>query len=145
MKEEQIYILIHKYLNGEATDNEKKLLQDWINSSEDNEKLFSGYKKLWESTDPPQPPEKFDVEKGWEKLSEAVTLPSKSKADNIYRISAKQRTKRRKWYYLAAASLIIVALNLTVFRVFNRSDDLIVVKTKAGEHLKVELPDHSIA
>lgn len=43
-------LLIYKYLSHKATPEEKKALLDWLQQSEENIKLFSDYKKLFDLT-----------------------------------------------------------------------------------------------
>ena len=39
--------LIQRYLTGEATEQEAKQIQEWLQASEENRQLFARHKKLW--------------------------------------------------------------------------------------------------
>ena len=45
--------IITKYLQGEASDNEKQMLLDWLRESELNKKTFSELQDIWLSAGSP--------------------------------------------------------------------------------------------
>ncbi|MEP3838109.1 MAG: FecR family protein [Algibacter sp.] len=70
--------LITKYLNGDATEKEIKLIFDWIDASEVNKKEFIALKKAWVLTEVSNP----DQDIAWKAIQKKIskTKPSKYKS-----------------------------------------------------------------
>ncbi|MFP4622526.1 MAG: hypothetical protein ACLFM7_14555, partial [Bacteroidales bacterium] len=63
--------LIARFLKGEASDGETKVLLDWIEEDEANKDLFLQLKKIWNETGALKL--YFDREKEWKKLHRQLT------------------------------------------------------------------------
>ena len=50
MKRNDIYNILGKYLANEISDEEKIIVQNWLNESERNTQEFEFHKKAWEET-----------------------------------------------------------------------------------------------
>ena len=65
--------LIAAFLNGEAGDEQSRMLQEWIHASSDNQKYFEDLKKTWELTGSLEPAPVFaDPDKAWAKVSSRI-------------------------------------------------------------------------
>jgi transmembrane sensor len=73
---EDMHSLLGKYFNGEATEEEKHAVENWVRSSEQNADEFSLLQNLWNRSDG-QPAVSFDTEKAWQKVNAALNVPGK--------------------------------------------------------------------
>jgi ferric-dicitrate binding protein FerR (iron transport regulator) len=65
-------ILIHKYLTGEISSDDKKLLDAWIAASEENQQTFEEIKQIWDCVDEEDDYTDSDFQGEMEKLESAV-------------------------------------------------------------------------
>ena len=70
--------IITKYLQGEASDNEKQMLLDWLRESELNKKTFSELQDIWLSAGAPLSSE-LDTSKAYLRFKEKVYALEKKK------------------------------------------------------------------
>lgn len=79
--------LIVAFLNGETTNEEMRLVQTWLESSEDNKKYVEDLKLIWTEAKKLNPtPVDVNIDKAWRKLSERID-------NNIEEAEVKQITK----------------------------------------------------
>ena len=128
------YELIPKYLSGNASDAEVKLLEDWVLSSPENKQQFKAFKKSWILSGIDGNGQNIDVEQEWEKVtgqlfSEGKVVPMKAKSG------------RRIGLFLrvAAAAVVLLVASIWIFNVIN-GDDFIEVVTQ-NQVQEDELPD----
>lgn len=97
-------ILIHKYLTGEISLEDKKLLEAWLAESEENQQTFDELKQIWESADDEEE-EMTDhtFQEEMEKLESAV----QDSVNKDKLISRYQRTSRIR--NLVFAAVLVVA------------------------------------
>jgi ferric-dicitrate binding protein FerR (iron transport regulator) len=130
MSKEKYQALLAKYLNGECSDEERALLDQWYAELEDASKTAP------ETVDPVQ--KAAFLEKNWE------TLLAKTHLD-----APQSKSKQLWWRWLAAASVLLI-LGASYFW-FNHSSTsapasqaLKVHKNTAAQTKVVKLPDGSI-
>lgn len=107
------YNLTAKYLAGEATDKEVKLLENWVKTSEGNKKLFRDYKQAWKLSHSAKID--FDTADAWKKVEE--TLFEKETGPVVIPIE----TKKPQWNMalrIAASIVIFISIGF-VFYYFN--------------------------
>lgn len=127
--------LLLRYIQGEATAEERLKLEDWIAASADNEREFKRIKSIWENSRMPQP-DAPDVEEAWQRfLSRRDTMTS----DRTFRYPMSKRRGGRWKVSSGAAALLIIALTGYLFYwnspVQHQSDTDTAV---------LNLPDHSV-
>ena len=94
----QIDELIIKFLNGTLDNSERIVLDDWINASDANKKVFENLtNKEWVATELEKIYE-FDENAGWETI--ATSLNSKREDRQI----------RQYWYKWVAAAVVLIAV-----------------------------------
>ncbi|SMO62798.1 FecR family protein [Fodinibius sediminis] len=109
------WTLLHKYLAGECTPEEKKQVEDWIEASSDNRKKIQRLVKIWNVK--PAREVGVDAEKAWESFKD--NLSEKDPAGNIH--SIRDNVPNRKGYNrslavsVAAAAVVFVAVLLYFF------------------------------
>ncbi|PZR31136.1 MAG: hypothetical protein DI538_21485 [Azospira oryzae] len=105
-------ILIHKYLTGEISPEDKKLLEAWLSTSPENQQTFDELKEIWESADD-EDEEMTDgtFQEEMEKLESAVQ-DSVNKEKLIKRY---QRTSRIRNLVLVASVVVAGAFAATLY------------------------------
>lgn len=99
--------LLIKYLVGDATDEEKVVVTQWLAESEDNQKKYSDFRLIWEASEKLAINSKVDENLAWDRFKEMVpNEPVKSSPS---------------WFKIAA-SIVLVSIGIwAVFFVYNRS------------------------
>jgi len=129
--------LITRVLNGEASEEERDALLEWIDGSKSNQKLFFEMKDIWEvshaSTD-----SRFNADLSWEKFKEQ--LDSKEQEE--------EKGRRRQIFYsfLKMASIVIISIGLSwlAFSLTTAKKPLTAkneVITPIGSKTQIVLPD----
>ena len=90
--------LLTKYFAGEASAEEREMIEQWKDASQKNVKEFEAVKKLWSHTESVADKPAIDVESEWNKML-SVIEPAKTKVISIGRL-----------LQIAAAILIISGL-----------------------------------
>ena len=126
--------LILKYLEGEASKDEKIALYRWIELSEENKTHFKEAQELWLSTQAILAP-KEDTEKALQRF--------RSKIKNYNR---RGKTFRKPLYYITQCAAIIVIL-LGLYYFFTResnSEQYACVEMAIGNKGCITLPDSTV-
>jgi ferric-dicitrate binding protein FerR (iron transport regulator) len=109
MDQTAIDILLASYFAGEADAAERAQVENWIASSEKNRTYFDASKRAWDASAALLNDQRFNTDAAWKK----VHLRMNGMHDE-------KRTGKRKYMWMAAAS---VALLLTVLSVFLLNND----------------------
>lgn len=115
------WTLLHKYLTGECSPNEKQKVEHWINSDERNQSFFDSIVRIWSVE--PDDHIKVDAERVWNTFKKKLLEVEGSKSQNVKgRINTLQsRALRRKGYSrsiaisIAAAAIAVAAVLTYVF------------------------------
>lgn len=65
MKQELIYQAILSTLAHEATDEEQKIVDEWLRESEENREEYEGMRRMYEKATAPRKPKQFDADRAW--------------------------------------------------------------------------------
>lgn len=141
-KAESIELLIIRFLQGEASENDVKILEEWISRDEEHRKLYLEWAELWESTGlaGSDLDKKQDI--AWTRLmSEVDKLPAES---------GKSRSINFPGFLRIAAMLVLVAgLSWVASRKVQTTSpvksEMTTVHTPLGSRTHVILPDSSEA
>lgn len=102
--------LLLKYIQGEATEEERLKTEEWIAASPDHQKEFERVRSVWENSKLPLP-DGPDVEKAWQRfLKSRDTLTI-----NTAPPSRMSMRKGGRWkVFSGAAALLIIALTVSL-------------------------------
>jgi ferric-dicitrate binding protein FerR (iron transport regulator) len=114
--------LIHKYLSGECSTYEIKVIKKWLNSDAQNQEYMSAIKKIWDVS----PGQKIyvDTESAWESVQRRSLNKNKSIEDErhnpsqqrrIYPVNSISQQGRRSFYAFAAVAVILIVVMFTQF------------------------------
>ena len=131
--EERIYLLIAKFLNGEATPAEQLELEQWLQESEDNRAALRDMEGLWQEADTLLEQPAFDTESAWNKVVAAT-------AEEPVIAPARKTIPFRKWMAISSAAAAI-AIIVLLYNLYSRTEMLRV--TAEEKVMALELPDHS--
>lgn len=123
--------LAGKYLAGEASEDEIRLLEEWVKQNEANRRRFLAYKKTWQLSRPEKP---VDVDAAWRKLEPA--LQQESRLIDFPK-------KRNSWqlvFRIAAAVLLLVAVGFVLLNIFGKHETTL---TAQDTIITETLPDGS--
>jgi len=138
------YEKIAKYLSDEMAPQEQKEMEYWINSTDENKKVFDQCKKVFsmELEDSSGKLLEFDAKIAWKKVSARMDQTDTEIHNIVPEISeesSKEKFSIRVLYRIAAAVIIGLA---TTFYFLQRSDE-IVTHTSNQNIKEVILPDSS--
>lgn len=151
----KMWVLIQRYVTGNASPEERQLLQRWIEKSRDNERVLREIEKIWEMT----PEENFDTdaEEAWRQFRERMSQKTTAKSAKQVQTVRKTYPKKSNTfvYVMRAAAVILVILLAGLFSYYlgnnNFSSDTIAEKsefyqmqemvTNRGEKAKVRFSD----
>lgn len=130
-------ILIHKYLTGEISPEDEKLLEAWLAISPKNQQIFDELKQIWESADDEDEEITDETFQGeMEKLESAV----QDSVNKDKRIKRYQRTSRIRNLMLVACVAAASAFAATFY--FKEAPVNSVSFSNSGNNMLV-LPDSS--
>ncbi len=131
-----IKILAGKYITGQASEEEKRLVKQWIRESPENEAYYVQLYETWQDSMHARP-DLIDTDLAYRKFISKVE-PGRL----VY------RSLNNKWVKIAAAALVVFICTLGVYYYNSRNDDSqakwLIVKVANGKTRKIILPDGSI-
>lgn len=101
------WVLIQRYVTANATPEERRMVEEWMSKSPENQKLVKEIEEIWRMT----PEEDFtvDVEQAWEQFK-SEKQESKKRTTKPFENTEKQSKKRSNTlvYVLRAAAIVLV-------------------------------------
>lgn len=151
----KMWVLIQRYVTGNATPEERQILQDWTNKNQENERLVREIEEIWKMT----PEKNFDVnaEVAWEQFKSRVDKkPSEKHGKEKQFVSKSYKKNSNTFIYAmrAAAVILVIVLagsfsyylsnnNSSLDEIAERSEfyQLQEMVTNRGEKAKVRFSD----
>lgn len=128
------YQLIPKYLSGNASDPEVKLLEDWVLSSPENKARFNAFKKAWILSGVEGNARNIDVEQEWRFMAGQLFGSGK-----IVPLEARRGRSIGFFARIAAAAAVLLLASVWIFQRLNQADHLeVATRNEVKEKL---LPD----
>jgi ferric-dicitrate binding protein FerR (iron transport regulator) len=106
-----MWVLIQRYVTGNATLEERQKLLEWMENSQENERLVREIEEIWKMT----PDEKFnvDAELAWKQFRARVNQKTSEKTDKQRQVFHKTYQKKSNGFVYAmraAAVLLVIVL-----------------------------------
>jgi transmembrane sensor len=130
--------LIGKYLAGEATGDERLLMESWLGENERNRIYFNQVKTIFERAAAVTERQEFNADAAWVKVKAQLHKKQETKT-----VRLTPETSSQKFFWRIAAS-IVVALGIGFFTyesLFNKPETIEVITKKTSE--ADTLPDGS--
>lgn len=132
MRSEDYIELIPRYLSGNASDSEVKLLEEWVLSSPENRNTYAAFKKAWILSGMKTGGLQVDVAQEWKAVSGQLFPEAKT-------VSLPPR--RFSMIRIAAAVAVLLVASFLVFQYLNRGEYLeLTTQTQVADN---QLPDGS--
>jgi ferric-dicitrate binding protein FerR (iron transport regulator) len=149
MNDKEFRKLCIKAVSGNISDEEKKLLDNWLAESEESRNKFEEIKIVWSATTPDDISELPDANSEWNLLSERIRLSEKEeeKATTLNKFFDFNRLLFiSKWKPALALTLVVVTSIIAGLLLSNKHEpQLKLISTSNKEHKSVQLPDGSTA
>lgn len=132
-----INILLIRLFSGEANTEEKKVISDWLEQSEDNKKLYNDLREIWLASGIQSNADEYDLER--------AILRFKAKIGNGRENVIRPVNWRRISQY-AAVFLLVLSLPLSYYWGKHNSlpsDSLTTITCAYGDKSSIVLPDSS--
>jgi ferric-dicitrate binding protein FerR (iron transport regulator) len=134
--EDQIYIIMAKVLQGEASTAEQAELDQWLAADASHQDIYAQMKALWSEADDVQDTPTFDTGAAWNKVAARIDFQQQDVQERKGRVIAIPGWLR---YSSAVAAILVVAL--LIWKPFNSSD---IRLAAADKNLRLVLPDQSV-
>jgi ferric-dicitrate binding protein FerR (iron transport regulator) len=116
--------ILYKYFDGQASDEEKEMIHDWLESSPSNMETYLAERELFDATI---------------LLTEPITVSINGKQSNRW------RTFLLEFYKIAAIALIAIMIGTYIYndKLDELSSQVNIVKVPSGQRVNITLPDGS--
>ncbi len=123
---EKYNLLITRVLAGEATDNEKKELQAWLESSANHLEFFKEYQKIWQ-TSPAQAPEiTINKKLAWERINQKIDAYEQQSDESHNKIIPLNTSFKHRAYLLSGIAAMLIIISGVFFMIFqNQKNQLL--------------------
>ena len=136
--------LITRFLEKNLNEDELTMLENWLNESYENRKLFDQYNEVWQLGNVVFKEGLYDTDAGWNSLHQKIT--KNSSVNNKFRII---RTNQLFiWKASTVAAMLIAALFIGLF--FQKdiklppASQIVTVQSPRGQKSKVILADSTV-
>ncbi len=136
IEKDEFYILIIRFLSGDATTEEKEKVSAWLLESDENRKLYQDFVEIWGCSALGKEETDFDTEKALEKLQ-------------IYKGRKSIRNgKQIIFHWFKYAAILVLVLSFPLFWWFNshqesKEEETITIMCEYGDKTMMYLPDSS--
>jgi ferric-dicitrate binding protein FerR (iron transport regulator) len=109
--EHKYWVLIQRFISGNADEEQRQMLNEWMNRHPDNRKLVRELKEIWQST----PPEEFDVDvqAAWREFQNRKGVSTSHEFKKLGNIPGK--TSKKLLYAMRVAAVVLVSLFAGIF------------------------------
>lgn len=137
MKEEEIYLLITRYLSQQTSPSENLQLTEWISLSKENEELFGQIAFIWNVR---------KSETDSETLRALRNTQAKLGIGQSPQVVKPAASRKRKAFVYAIAGMCIMLISLFLLFVKSKPSPVIYTtsRSKPGQKIKVTLSDSSV-
>lgn len=140
---------IHRYLSGEASEEEKKDLERWLEISEENKKLFRQIQKIYNVE--LQNRYQYNKEAALNEFRKVMEADASSAVKKSARIYHAPKRKTGVWLKIAALFLTVAGISIYLVTSLDISGDAtleevtqgVLVETEPGEQKSFRLSDGS--
>jgi transmembrane sensor len=128
--------LLVKYMLGEATEEERQLVEAWMNSSDTNKKQFEDFKIIWEESKRLTTVSTLDEDEAWKRFKNRTSQPKQH--------ALVRPIRPTNWLRIAALFIIVIGAGYFGYKLFSEKPVQNIVVASHQTTLTDTLPDGSI-
>lgn len=128
--------LLVKYLLGEATEEERLLMETWIHANTDNKKQYEDFKTIWEESKQLAAVCTIDENDAWQRFKTRIDQPKKK--------TVVRKMPSTNWLRVAALFVLIAGATYFGYKLLNEKPVENIVIASQQTTLTDTLPDGSI-
>lgn len=139
--------LITRYFSGEITEDELRLLSDWMKTDPEHEECFIQYQKTWNLIEAQKTHSAINTDLEWNALQAKLKVTKSETEFPVKVISLYQNRKAIKLFLQntwKVAAAIIILLVSSFFIYYNLSKPANIVVTAKATNIEQLLPDGSV-
>lgn len=126
--------LLAKYMLGEASGEEVKVVEEWVNASGANQKYFNHFKQIWDTAAALKAESRLDIDASWAEFKQLAANPQPQ---------AKVRRLNSGWLRIAAMFLLTIGAATIIYKLLDTPPQMLTAQ--AGKAVKTDtLADGSV-
>lgn len=139
--------LITRYFSEEITEEELRLLSEWLKADVQNEMLFTQFRKTWQMLEKQKIHSSLNLDQEWKAMQAKIAISDSGKDNQAKVISLTQNKKhipfsfRNTWKIAATVTILLVASFILYFNISKLRETIITAQTTNIVHV---LPDGSV-
>lgn len=138
--------LITRYFSGETTEEELRLLSDWLKADPQNEELFTQYRKTWLMVEKQKIHSSIDIDHEWKTMQAKMNsdvLPDDSHFKVLPLAKKMSRISSYRSIWLAAAAVVVLFIStIQLYNFFSKPSNITI--TAQASNIEQVLPDGSV-
>lgn len=129
--------LLVKHLLGEASPEEDKAVNEWMNENATHREYYNQFKKIWDQSKAIAAESTIDVNKAWERFQSRLAAQ--------YESPKILKRNRFSWMRIAASVVLVVGLGVITYFLVNNPVEPKEMIAQSGQNILVDtLPDGSV-
>jgi transmembrane sensor len=129
---------IVKYLKNKCTSSEREEIETWLNTSEENQELYSNLKGIWENAEKVPDEIRVDFKKAWEKIESKAGIANKPAKKIPMKVSYKLLLR------IAAILVILIGLGTLIKMLYFDNQSIIIESNLTATQKEIHLSDGTI-
>ncbi len=144
MREEEFQNLLNRHFGGQSSEAEERLLQEWLQESDEHVRIYAEIEKVWQLTEPARQLEVPDIGTEWSALQTDLGIKIPEEKARVLPMKRPEtggpqrfiQSNVLRWTAVAAAISILI-----LSQVFLNTGTQKVYATRNAERRNIELPD----
>lgn len=136
-----------KNLANNISSNEKELLTDWLDKSNQNKLEYKKLEQIWNSTSPNKIEYELNFDKEWSNLKNNISTKTENQitsSNPIINFISSLFPPKLQPIWMMGVAVILVVSSILVFKSYNSTKNLKIITTVNNQRLEVLLPDGSL-
>lgn len=126
--------LLLRFLLGEANRDEVQQVNEWLQLSEENQKLLDSYEALWAETGKLTPkPVAVDIPSAWKRMSERIDQYENEKSKTV--------SFRSRFIWLSSSAAAVIIILFGIYQLINKPETKNLLIASNQEVVHESLPD----
>ena len=134
--------LITRYFSGEITEEELRLLSDWLQADPSNKETFRQYQQTWQLIEKQNIGQSVNLDREWQALQSKINTPVSGSGTNGKVIPIKPAFTLQKVWKAAAAVIIFLVSGFLLYNYISKPSNIVL--TAQASNLEQTLPDGSV-